>query len=326
MDQTDDRELEDFFTETDELIQQAEEAMPYYENNGDWKTFSRLRDQLEKMPYTYVLVTAGPKADKTSLKNLNVDFWSVKGNDYKQFYDYITTRYGSILKEREICAAAGLLENVHQHVKQGVAFCVIKIVLGKYKRISVIDNGGGFYHYKKQVRLSVKDAIKFGRAYGSRYKSLGQALAITFGLWSDLATVETPYDSVIVTPERPLKKLVRVLFKIIFSLAVAVGTDAATLLVRQNISVIDIFTIVSIFGIVINWDRIKCVFRKEGHKKYFPEIKFKLKNRQQFGSSVNVYFFNGKNGNELRKQAIEELKIFLQKRVKSFRLQQDTEP
>ncbi len=229
------------------------------------------------------------------------------------------------MEEREVCAAAGLLENVHQHVKQGIAFCVIKIGLGKYKRISVADNGEGFYNYKKQGRLSVSDAIKFGRAYGSRYKSLGQALAITFGLWSDLATVETPYDSVIVTPERPLKKMIRVLFKIIFSLAVAVGTDAATLLLRQNISVIDIFTIVSIFGIVISWDRIKSVFREEGHKKYFPEIKFKLKNRQQFGSSINVYFFNGKNGKKLRKQAIEELKIFLQKRVKFFRVQENND-
>ncbi len=85
MTRTDDREIKNFFTETDELIQQAEEVMPYYENHGNWEEFNRLRTQLEKMPYTYVSVTAGPKVDKASVKNLKVDLWSVKGNDYKQF-------------------------------------------------------------------------------------------------------------------------------------------------------------------------------------------------------------------------------------------------
>ncbi len=74
----------------------------------------------------------------------------------------MNTKHGSILKDREMRATACLLENIHQHVKKGIGLCVIKIILGKYKRISVSDNGEGFYNYKKQKQLSVKDAIKFG--------------------------------------------------------------------------------------------------------------------------------------------------------------------
>jgi len=157
-------------------------------------------------------------------KHVKVDCWSVKGNEYRQFYDYMNTKHGSILKDREMRATACLLENIHQHVKKGIGLCVIKIILGKYKRISVSDNGEGFYNYKKQKQLSVKDAIKFGRGYGSRYKSMGQALATSFGLWSDFASVETPNDTAIIVPEGMFHKMARGLSKILCSLIVAVGS------------------------------------------------------------------------------------------------------
>lgn len=305
----------------DALIQQAEDAMVYYEDNGDWSHFNHLRMQLEQTPYTYVFVIAGPEADKASLNNVKVDFWSVKGNDYRQFHDYMAVNHGSILKEREICAAACLLENVHQHVKKGIGLCVIKIVLGKYKKISVSDNGGGFYNYKKQKKLQVKDAIKFGKAYGSRYKSLGQALATSFGLWSDFATVETPNDTVIVVPEGILKKMIRGLSRILSALIIAVGADFAVVLIKEDVSVIDIFILASVFGIIMGWDRIKSVFGIKSEKEYFPQIKFRVKNNQTFGSSVSVYFCSMNNMKKWRNAATEKLKISLKERAKSLRNQ-----
>ncbi|MDM8552107.1 hypothetical protein QUF72_18630 [Desulfobacterales bacterium HSG2] len=303
----------------DELIQQAEEAMVYYEDDGDWSRFDRLRMQLEDMPYTYVFVLAGPEADKERIKDLKVDLRSVKGNNYRQFHDYMRKHHGSVLKEREICAAACLLENVHQHVKKGIGLCVIKIALGKYKKITVSDNGEGFYNYKKQKRLAVKDAIKFGKAYGSRYKSLGQALATSFGLWADFATVETPNDTVIIVPEGILKKITRGLSRIIFALLIAIGADFAVALMKEEISVIDIFIIASVFGIVMQRDMIKSAFGIKSEKEYFPQVKFRAKNKQKFGSIVSVYFCSMSNMKKWRNEATERLKISLKERAKSLR-------
>ncbi len=307
--------------DVDELIQQAEESMPSCEDdNGDWTEFNRLKMQLESMPYIYTFVIAGPEADKKHAKDVKVDFWSVKGNEYRQFYDYMSTKHGSILKDREMRATACLLENIHQHVKKGIGLCVIKIVLGKYKRISVSDNGEGFYNYKKQKQLSVKDAIKFGKGYGSRYKSMGQALATSFGLWSDFASVETPNDTAIIVPEGMFHKMARGLSKILYSLIVAVGADLATLMVREvPLSVIDIFIIISVFGIVMKWDNIKSVFGEDSEEKYFPQVRFKIKNKQKFGSTVTVYFCNIKGMKKWREEIIQGLKVSLKERAESFR-------
>lgn len=305
----------------DELIQQAEESMPSCEDdNGDWTEFNRLKMQLESMSYIYTFIIAGPEADKKHTKDVKVDFWSVKGNEYRQFYDYMSTKHGSILKDREMRATACLLENIHQHVKKGIGLCVIKIILGKYKRISVSDNGEGFYNYKKQKQLSVKDAIKFGKGYGSRYKSMGQALATSFGLWSDFASVETPNDTAIIVPEGMFHKMARGLFKILCSLIVAVGADLATLMVREvPLSVIDIFIIISVFGIVMKWDKIKSVFGEDSEEKYFPQVRFKIKNKQKFGSTVTVYFCNIKGMKKWREEIIQGLKVSLKERAESFR-------
>lgn len=305
---------------TDMLIHLTEEAMPYYETEGDWTEFNRVRAKLEAMPYTYTFVMAGPDVNKKAIRNLKVDLQSVKGNDYEQFYDYINERYGSLLKKREICAAACLLENVHQHVKKGVGFCVIRIILGKYKRITVSDNGGGFFNYKKQKPLSVKDAIKYGRAYGSRYKSLGQALAMSFGLWGDLGTVETPHDTTIIVPERFFKKMMRALYNIAMSLIFAAGTDFLTLIIRnQDISLVDAFITGSAFILFLNRNSIMSFFTKKSEKKYFPELTFKARNKQNFGSSVNVYFCSSNDVRRWRKHLTEKLKNFLEKRADTFR-------
>jgi len=306
--------------QTDMLIHLAEEAMPYYESEGDWTEFNRIRAKLESMPYTYVFVMAGPDVNKKAIRNLKVDLQSVKGNDYEQFYDIMNERYGSLLKKREMCAAACLLENVHQHVKKGIGFCVIRIILGRYKRITVSDNGGGFFNYKKQKPLSVKDAIKYGRAYGSRYKSLGQALAISFGLWADLGTVETPNDTTIVVPERFLKKMMRALYNIAASLIFALGTDFLILIIRnQDISITDAFITASAFLLFLCRNSIISLFTKNSGKEYFPELAFKVKNKQKFGSSVNAYFCSTNDVSRWRKKLIEKLKIFLEKRADTFR-------
>ena len=270
---------------------------------------------MEKMPSIYVFMIAGTQAEA---KDIKVDLWSVKGNRYRQFYDYMNAHHSSLLNKREMRATACLLENVHQHVKEGVGFCVIKIVPGKYKRISVIDNGSGFYNCKKQKRLTVRDAVRFGRAYGSRYKSLGQALAISFGLWSDLATIETTCESAIITPEGTFKKIMRGLLKMGVCLIFSIGVDLATLMIREDMSVADIFIIISVFGIIMLWGRIKSVFGKKSRKKYFSVIKFRIKNRQRFGSVVNVYFCDTKGVRKWR-QMIKKLKISLERRAKSLR-------
>ena len=128
----------------DELLRKAEKAMPYYESRGDWKEFNRLRLQLEE--HTYVFVMAGPDVDKKLVRGLKIDFWSQKGIEYRHLYDFISSKYGFFLKSREICALACLLENIHQHVKEGIGLGVIAIELGKYKRVTVSDNGRGFYN------------------------------------------------------------------------------------------------------------------------------------------------------------------------------------
>ncbi|GEM_PF-3429048 len=305
---------------TDALIHLAEEAMPYCESEGDWTEFNRIRTKLESMPYTYAFVTAGPDVSKNTIRNLKVDLQSVKGNDYEQFYDYMNECYGSLLKKREMCVAACLLENVHQHVKKGIGFCVIRIVLGRYKRITVSDNGAGFFNYKKQKPLSVKDAIKYGRAYGSRYKSLGQALAISFGLWADLGTVETPNETTIVVPERFLKKMLRAFYNIAVSLLFAVGTDFLILIIRnQDISLTDAFITAGAFLLFLNRNSILSLFTKKSEKKYFPELAFKARNRQEFGSSLSAYFCSTQNVNRWRKQLTEKLEVFLEKRADTFR-------
>ncbi len=305
---------------TDELIRQAEEAMPYCEETGDWKEFSRIRSQLEKMPYTYLFVMAGPEFDKSAGNDLKIDIRSVKGNRFRQICDEMKKRYGTILHEREIFAASCLLENIHQHVKKGIGLCVIKIVLGKYRRITVTDNGTGFYNYKKQKKLSVKDAIKFGRAYGSRYKSLGQALAISFGLWSDLATVETNHESAVIVPEGTFKRIIKGLFRFIFALTVALGADALILALRSSdISWIDIPVILSVFGIVIGWNKILSFFGKYQEEKYFPGIRFSTENKQRFGSAINIYFCDSGEIKKWREEMIRELEDYLQKRADTFR-------
>lgn len=304
---------------SDELIRLAEESMPYYEDNGDWKEFNSLRAQLEEMPHTYVLVIAGPEVHKAHIRDIKVDFQSVKGIEYKHIYDHINTRFGRILNDREICVTACLLENIHQHVKMGVGFCVIRIVLEKYKRITVSDNGPGFYNYRKQKRLPVKDAIKSGRSYGSKYKSEGQALATSFDLWTDFATVETPNESVIIVPERTLYKIIKGFCKIIFSLIIALVADLATLVIRENISAADIFIIVSVFATIMNWDRIKLFFGKKVIKKYFPEIKYRIKNKQKFGSVISVYFCDARDMKKWRAQVTDGLKDYLNERAGAFR-------
>lgn len=304
-----------YMNKADDLIQQAEAAMPYYESDKDWTAFNRLITELKTVPYTYVFLIAGPDVNKKDLgENIEVALWSVKGNQYRQFYEYMYKRYGSILTDREMRAAACLLENIHQHVRQGLGLCVIRVVLGKYKQITVSDNGDGFYNYKKKKRLAVKDAIRFGRAYGSRYKSQGQALATSFGLWSDVATIETPHDSVIIVPEGIFRKILRGLSRILPALIIALGADLVLLLIRENASILDLFVILSVFGIVIARDRILSFFGREAEKKYFPQVKFRVKNTREFGSSLSVYFCSAGNKKNWRKGIIERLKRRLKDR------------
>ncbi len=311
---------ESHVNKSDRLIRQAEESMPYCEDKGDWKEFSRLRTQLEEMPDTYVLVMTGPGVNKANIKDLEVDFRSVKGVEFKHIYDYLGTRFGKILNNREICAASCLLENIHQHVKKGTGFCVIRIVHGKYKRITVSDNGTGFYNYTKHKRLPVTDAIKSGKSYGSRYKSEGQALSLSFGLWADFATVETPNDTVIIVPEPMLSKIMKSLGKIFFSLVIAFATGIGTIIIKGDVSAADIFIILSVFVITMQWNRIKQLFFKEkAEKKYFPEIRFMIKNKQKFGSVINVYFCNSRDMKKWRGQVIDGLKEFFTERAKFFR-------
>ncbi len=306
--------------QVDELLHQAEEAMPYYEDHdADWREFNQIRMQLENMPYAYTFVIAGPDMEKKRLRDIKVDIRSVKGNEYQQFYEYMKANYASVLNRREMCAAACLLENIHQHVKSGIGLCVIKIVLGKYKRISVSDNGGGFYNYKGQKRLPVKDAIKFGRAYGSRYKSLGQALATSFDLWSDFASVETPHDSVIIVPEGMFNKMLRGASRIITGLIAAVGVDLGLIIIKERISLLDVVVMLSVFGIVVKWDQVRSLFGIRSEDRYFPEIRFKIKNQQEFGSVVNVYFCNTKDMKKWRRSSVERLKGILRERAASFR-------
>jgi hypothetical protein len=297
--------------------------MLFYEEKGDWEAFNCLRQQLDELPNTYTFVIAGAKVKKSHIQNLKVDYWSVKGSEYEQFHDYMKDHYASVLTEREICAAACLLENVHQHVKSGVGFCVVTVVPDKYKRIFVIDNGGGFYNYEKQGRLSVNDAIKFGRSYGSRYKSLGQALAVAFGRWSDLSTVETPCNSVIITPEKPLKKIVRCSMELLLCLIIALGLDCLTLPLRNGFSYIDIFIIVSIFGIAICRNRIASILGRKPARQYFPEIIFKIKNKRDFGSAVTVYFCHANPVKKCRNRLTKELKKYLRTRAEPLILQKE---
>jgi hypothetical protein len=314
-------EVYELFMKTDDLIRQAEAAMPCCEENGNWEYFNSLREQLDDMPNTYTFVIAGVKVNKKHIQNLKVDYWSVKGNEYEQFCDHMKDCYGSVLSKREIRAVACLLENVHQHVKSGVGLCVVSIVPDKYKRISVIDNGGGFYNYKKQNKLSVNDAIKFGRSYGSRYKSLGQALAVAFGRWSDLSTVETPCNSVIIAPEKTAKKIARYSVHLLICLIIAAGLDWLTLTVRSGFSYIDIFIIVSIFGLALCRKQIASVFGKKSVKEYFPEIIFKTKNKREFGSAVTVYFCHTNAVRKCRKHLTNLLKKHLQIRAETLPLQ-----
>jgi len=302
----------------DELLWKAEEAMPDYESHGDWRLFNRLRLQLEE--HAYVFVMAGPDVDKKLVRGLNVDFWSEKGIEYRHLYDFISRKYGFFLKSREICAAACLLENIHQHVKEGIGLCVIAVELGKYKRITVSDNGRGFYNYEKGKNLSVKKAIKFGRSYGKRYRSRGEALATSFGKWSDCATVETPHESTIILPEGILKKIMKTIFKIILCLIISAGADTVTLLFRQDISIFDFIFISAVFGITMTWSEIKLLLGKRVHKKYFPLINFRIKNRQEFGTSVTAYFYESRGLKKWKTQVIRRLKDHLQKRAGSFRL------
>jgi len=305
----------------DELIQKAEKAMPYYRDDGDWNEFSQIRSRLKDIPCAYNFVIAGPQTEERDVENLDVDIWSVKGNEYKQFYDYLKARYSSILNLREICAAACLLENVHQHVKRGVGFCVIKIEKGKYKRISFIDNGRGFYNHKKQKRLPVRDAVKFGRSYGSRYNSLGQALSLSFGLWSDLSTVETPGDTVIIFPEGKFEKVMKWTFRGLTSLIFAFGIDLSAMMLSQNMkmTVIDIFIIILVFGSIMQWDGIKSLFGKKSEKKYSPHVKFRINNKQKFGSIVNVYFCDMKHAGKWRRRMTKRLKASLRRRAEFLR-------
>ncbi|MCP4344403.1 MAG: hypothetical protein GY795_02630 [Desulfobacterales bacterium] len=309
-------------SKTDNLIRQAEDSMLYFENKGDWQEFSRLRAELEEIPDTYVLVMTGPDVNKSNIKDLEVDFRSVKGVEFKHIYDYLGTRFGKILKNREICAAACLLENIHQHVKKGIGFCVIRVVHGKYKRITVSDNGTGFYNYTKHKRLPVTDAIKSGKSYGSRYKSEGQALALSFGLWADFATVETPNDTVIIVPEPMLGKIMKSMGKIFFSLVIAFAAGIGSVIIREDISAADILIILAVFVVAMQWSRISQFFsKKKAEKKYFPEIRFMIKNKQKFGSVINVYFCDSRDMKQWRSQVIDGLKEFFTERAKSFRRQ-----
>jgi hypothetical protein len=103
------------------------------------------------------------------------------------------------------------------------------------------------------------------------------------------------------------------------SLLLAVIIDLSTLVFRNDISVADIFIIAIIWIIIMGWNKISSFFNKENERKYFPEIKFRIKNRQESGSAVNVYFCNMPDKKEWQEQMVRDLKIFLQKRAETFR-------
>lgn len=312
MEEMEDIEAAFAFTEAEELIRNIREAMPFYEEYSDWEVFNRLRARLERLPFVYNFVMAGPMANKIRTSDIKVNLWSVKGNTYRQFYDYMQQHYGTMLEEREMKAGACLLENIHQHVKNGIGLCVIRNA-ESHTSISVIDNGTGFYDYKKQRRLKIRDAVKFGKAYGSRYKSLGQALAITCGLWSDLSVIETPCESSVIMPERFLKKAVKYGFRILVSMAIAITADLATLTVREDISAADPFIIALIFLIAMNRSGIKRVlFRKRSYNKYFPQVISRTKNRQKFGTTIHLYFCHTGNVRKWRRRMVKEIRNMMQ--------------
>jgi len=74
-----------------------------------------------------------------------------------------------------------------------------------------------------------------------------------------------------------------------------------------------------VFGIVMKWDKIKSVFGEDSEEKYFPQVRFKIKNKQKFGSTVTVYFCNIKGMKKWREEIIQGLKVSLKERAESFR-------
>jgi len=145
-------------------------------------------------------------------------------------------------------------------------------------------------------------------------------LAISFGLWSDLATVETNHESAVIVPEGIFKKIIKTLFKIIFALTIALGADALILAIRSSdISWIDIPIIISVSGIVIGWNKILSFLGKYQEEKYFPGIRFSTENKQKFGSAVNIYFCDTGKTKKWREDMIKELADYLQKRADTFR-------
>jgi len=178
----------------DQLIREAENSMPFCEDtNPDWTRFNEIVKQLKTRKDVQVFVLAGPMFNDNEAININrlTQPETVISSDDAEF-DFLW------------CT----LQNISQHVKQGIALVVKQEITNekgsKYTEISVIDNGTGPID-KNSKRVSVKEVLKYGVTMGVN-DSAGRGLTLAARHNADLSTIHAPGISVIVNgkeePER----------------------------------------------------------------------------------------------------------------------------
>jgi hypothetical protein len=156
---------------TDQLIREAEKAMPFCgDRHPDWARFNEIIRALKTRDGVKILIYAGPKFNNKG--KIDIDIKIVNINVLWKLYNYVINKEGFLYHT---------LMNIHQHVKPGIALVVEREITtmkgNKYKEISVIDNGAGPIDKKTKENIPVEELPQF-------YKKRGVGGRSGFGLAS----------------------------------------------------------------------------------------------------------------------------------------------
>ncbi|MDP8229480.1 MAG: ATP-binding protein [Candidatus Gorgyraea atricola] len=180
----------------DQLILQAELSMLQH----DWPRFNKIVEELKGRKDIQVIVVAGPKFIN---KEVNIDSRLLKRVDQREAKKHLS-KVNFEYDDFDDSFLRHTLDNIYQHVKDGVALVVKQIEMletgATYSEVSVIDNGTGFID-KEGNKVSIERAFTHGESPGrGKGEGLGLPVTLTF---TDILAVHIPGSSEIKKYSKP---------------------------------------------------------------------------------------------------------------------------
>jgi Zn-dependent protease with chaperone function/signal transduction histidine kinase/membrane protease YdiL (CAAX protease family)/serine/threonine protein kinase/tRNA1(Val) A37 N6-methylase TrmN6 len=171
---------------------------PYGAQDADWAGFKSVIREIKKTDGLKAIVFSNQ--EKTDIE---IDHLCGKEDRAIEFLHAVQYKFGLTYDEFGMhlpwFLAIGM-ENVNQHVTDGIGVCLISNLRNGYYSVSIIDNGEDFID-KWGRKISIKRAIQFGARLSKNSKE-GKGLHYAICDRAKVTVIEKPGRSAIIIPRR----------------------------------------------------------------------------------------------------------------------------